>query len=154
MKKKLRQYFCLLVGVLVYYVVHEGAHLLYALSIGSFRQINILSLGVQIEVYDYLMSSVELGIFCLVGVLASQFVGYLLLFGRRNDGIHYYSTFVLLLLDPLYLSLLYPFVGGGDMNGIQLLFPESISRIVFFALLCVNSYLFYEIKYKQIKNRP
>ena len=87
MKKKLRQYLCLFIGIFVYYVIHEGAHLLYALSIGVFKQINILGFGVQIEVNDALMSSLELGIFCLVGVLASQFVGYLLLFRKIKGGI-------------------------------------------------------------------
>lgn len=154
MKKKLRQYGCLLVGILIYYLVHEGAHLVYALSIGTFKQINILSLGIQIEIYDYLMSNLELGIFCLVGVLASLCVGYILLFIQSRNGIHYYTTLVLLLLDPLYLSVVYPFVGGGDMNGIKLLVLESNARLVFLGLLVLNSYLFYKIKYRQTKNRP
>ena len=154
MKKKLRQYGCLLVGILIYYLVHEGAHLVYALSIGTFKQINILSLGIQIEIYDYLMSNLELGIFCLVGVLASLCVGYILLFIQSTSGIHYYTTLVLLLLDPLYLSVVYPFVGGGDMNGIKLLVLESHARLVFLGLLVLNSYLFYKIKYRQTKNRP
>lgn len=154
MKKKLRQYGCLLVGILIYYLVHEGAHLVYALSIGAFKQINILGLGIQIEVYNYLMSNLELGIFCLVGVLASLCVGYILLFIQSRNGIHYYTTLVLLLLDPLYLSVVYPFVGGGDMNGIKLLVLESNARLVFLGLLVLNSYLFYKIKYRQTKNRP
>ena len=154
MKKKLRQYGCLLVGILIYYLVHEGAHLVYALSIGTFKQINILGLGIQIEVYNYLMSNLELGIFCLVGVLASLCVGYILLFIQSTSGIHYYTTLVLLLLDPLYLSVVYPFVGGGDMNGIKLLVLESNARLVFLGLLVLNSYLFYKIKYRQTKNRP
>ena len=40
MNKKIRQYFGLLSAVLIYYLVHEGTHLVYALSIGVFRQIN------------------------------------------------------------------------------------------------------------------
>lgn len=154
MKKKLRQYGCLFIGILIYYLVHEGAHLVYALSIGTFKQINILSLGIQIEVYNYLMSNLELGIFCLVGVLASLCVGYILLFMQSRNGIHYYTTLVLLLLDPLYLSVVYPFVGGGDMNGIKLLVLKSNARLVFLGLLVLNSYLFYKIKYRQTKNRP
>ena len=151
MKKKLRQYGCLLVGILIYYLVHEGAHLVYALSIDTFKQINILSLGIQIEVYDYLMSNLELGIFCLVGVLASLCVGYILLFIQSTSGIHYYTTLVLLLLDPLYLSVVYPFVGGGDMNGIKLLVLESDARLVFLGLFVLNSYLFYKINIDKLK---
>ena len=33
----------------------------------------------------------------------------------------YYITIAMLLLDPLYLSILCGFFGGGDMNGIALL---------------------------------
>lgn len=36
---------------------------------------------------------------------------------------------VMLLLDPLYLSILCGFFGGGDMNGISLLVPEAMARI-------------------------
>lgn len=36
----------------------------------------------------------------------------------------YYITIALLLLDPLYLSVLCGLFGGGDMNGIALLLPE------------------------------
>ena len=32
----------------IYFAVHEGAHLLYALSIGAFRQINFMGIGMQI----------------------------------------------------------------------------------------------------------
>ena len=45
MNKKIRQYLGLLSAVLVYYLVHEGAHLVYALSIGVFRQINFMGGG-------------------------------------------------------------------------------------------------------------
>lgn len=149
MVKKIRQYICLFVGILIYYVVHEGAHLLYALSIGTFKQMNVLSLGVQIEVNDTIMSTLELGIFCSVGVIASLAVGYLLIQKKKTGPIHYYTTLVLLILDPLYLSIIYPFVGGGDMNGIKLLVPELGARIVFFIFLCMNSYLFYKKMYKK-----
>ena len=42
MSKQIRQYLGLLSAVLVYYLVHEGAHLIFALSIGVFRQINFM----------------------------------------------------------------------------------------------------------------
>ena len=43
----------------------------------------------------------------------------------------WYTSIVLLLLDPLYLSVIYRFVGGGDMNGIKLLIPEMAAASVF-----------------------
>lgn len=35
------------------------------------------------------------------------------------------------MLDPLYMSILCGFFGGGDMNGIKLLLPEMLARIIF-----------------------
>ena len=64
----------------------------------------------------------------------------------------YYIMLVLLLLDPLYLSLLYKFVGGGDMNGIALLVPEWIAQVSFAGLFLVNGFVFWKLvlpKYKR-----
>ena len=46
----------------------------------------------------------------------------------------WYTSLILLLLDPLYLSVLCSFFGGGDMNGIALLFPETAARLGFAAI--------------------
>lgn len=56
MKKRIRQYIGLLSSVLAYYAVHEGAHLIYALSTGVFRQINFMGIGMQIGIYEEQMS--------------------------------------------------------------------------------------------------
>ena len=42
MSKRARQYIGILAAGVVYYLVHEGAHLLYALFAGVFKQINFL----------------------------------------------------------------------------------------------------------------
>ena len=52
MNKRIRQYIGLLSAVLMYYIIHEGAHLIYALSVGAFRKINFMGLGVQIGIYE------------------------------------------------------------------------------------------------------
>ena len=57
----------------------------------------------------------------------------------------------MLLLDPLYLSLLCGFFGGGDMNVIALLVPEIAARIGYGVLLIVNMFVFIKVvlpKYK------
>ena len=57
----------------------------------------------------------------------------------------------MLLLDPLYLSLLCGFFGGVDMNGISLLFPEIAAHIWYGVLLIVNVFVFIKVvlpKYK------
>ena len=55
----------------------------------------------------------------------------------------YYITIAFLLLDPLYLSVLCGFFGGGDMNGIALLLPEWAARGLVGALLLVNALVFW-----------
>ena len=151
MAKKIRQYLGLLIGIFVYFIVHEGAHLLYALMIGSYKQINVLFLGIQIDVYHELMSDTQMGIFCLVGTLPTLIVAYLLvLFTARIAKLSskivkagfYYSTLALLFVDPLYLSILSSFVGGGDMNGIHLLLPENRVRMIFGLIFIMNLYVF------------
>ena len=151
MAKKIRQYVGLFIGIIVYFIIHEGAHLIYALMIGSFKEIHLLPLGIQIDVYRELMSDMQMGIFCLVGPLATLIVAYLLVvytarIAKKSSKIikasFYYSTLALLLVDPLYLSILCSFVGGGDMNGIQLLIPKNGVRIIFVVIFIINLYLF------------
>lgn len=56
-----------------------------------------------------------------------------------------YITIAMLLIDPLYLSILCVFFGGGDMNGIALLFPEWAVRIFFGVMLVIHCLLFWRI---------
>ena len=152
MTKRIRQYFGLISAVLAYYFVHEGAHLLYAVVTGVFDKIRFMGLGVQIAVDSEGMGDTQLGIFCLVGVVATMLVAYLLIFLADRIGTvqskvfkacMYYITIAMLLIDPLYLSLLCGFFGGGDMNGIKLLLPEPFARLLFGAVLAVNAVVFF-----------
>ena len=154
MSKQIRQYLGLLSAVLVYYLVHEGAHLIYALSIGVFRQINFMGVGVQVDVYAQPMSNLQMGVFCLTGAIATTFTAYVLtLAAPQNCKIHskvfkacmYYITMTMLLLDPLYLSVLCGFFGGGDMNGIALLVTEWAARAFFGVLLVLNGILLWKV---------
>lgn len=151
MSKRIRQYIGILSAIIVYYLVHEGAHLLYALFTKVFKQINFMGLGVQIDVFRERMTDTNLGIFCLAGALATFCVGYLLTISANKicliknkliRAILYYITIALLLIDPLYLSILCGFFGGGDMNGISLLLPEWASRCIFGILLIINGIVF------------
>ena len=153
MSKRTRQYIGILAALAAYYLVHEGAHLLYALFTGVFKQIRLMGLGAQIDVCAERMTDTQLGIFCLVGALATFYVGYLLAALARSichaksrllRAALYYITIAFLLLDPLYLSVLCGFFGGGDMNGIALLCPEWAARCLFGALLLVNGLVFWK----------
>ncbi len=153
MSKRTRQYISILAAVAAYYLIHEGAHLLYALLGGVFKKINFMGLGVQIDVYAERMSDIQLGIFCLVGAMATFCAGYLLTALAKRiccakskllRAVLYYVTIAFLLLDPLYLSVLCGFFGGGDMNGIALLCPEWVARCLFGALLLLNGLVFWK----------
>lgn len=153
MSKRARQLVGIFAAIVAYYLIHEGAHLLYALLTGVFKQIRLMGLGVQIDVYAEHMTNMQLGIFCLVGALATFSVGYLLAALARSichakskllRAVLYYITIAFLVLDPLYLSVLCGFFGGGDMNGIALLCPEWAARVIFGVLLLVNGLVFWK----------
>ena len=153
MSKRARQYIGLLSAVLAYYIIHEGAHFIYALTIGVFKQINFMGIGMQIDVYNTAMNDMQMGIFCLLGAVATFIVGYALVLpsgkickvqNKLFKAIMYYITIIMLLLGPLYLSVLCGFFGGGDMNGISLLVPELAARIIFGILLIINGFVFWK----------
>ena len=148
--KRVRQYIGILAAAAAYYSVHEGAHLLCAVLLGAFKQIRFMGIGMQIDVYAERMTDGQMALFCVAGASATLFAGIMLaaLAGKISRikskllrAVMYYITIAFLLLDPLYLSILCGFFGGGDMNGISLLFPEWAVRIAFAGLLIINGWL-------------
>ncbi len=108
----------------------------------------------QIDIYAEQMTQTQVGIFCILGAVATTVAAYLLIAligtitkasSKVFKACAYYVTIAMLLIDPLYLSLLCGFFGGGDMNGIALLMPEIVVRIVCAILLIVNVMLFVKI---------
>ena len=160
MNKRVRQYVGLLSAIIAYYLLHEGAHLLYSLSIGAFKQINLMGLGMQIDIYAEKMTQTQLGVFCLLGSVTTLLTAYILIAlidkiryisSKAIKACLYYITIAMLLIDPLYLSVLCGFFGGGDMNGIKLLVPEVAARILYVLVLILNVLVFVKIvlpKYK------
>jgi len=140
MMKRIRQYIGILAALVVYYVIHEGAHLVMALIQGVFKEVKFMGLGMQIDVFRDRMTDTQLGWFCLAGAVATFLTGWILVLMCRKicameskvlKAAFWYVTIALLVLDPLYLSVLCGFFGGGDMNGIRLLMPEVAARIIF-----------------------
>ena len=151
--KRVRQYKGILEAAAAYYSVHEGAHLLCAVLLGAFKQIRFMGIGMQIDVYAERMTDGQMALFCVAGASATLFAGIMLaaLAGKISRikskllrAVMYYITIAFLLLDPLYLSILCGFFGGGDMNGISLLFPEWAVRIAFAGLLIINGWIFWK----------
>ena len=114
----------------------------------------------QIDIFRENMSNAQLGIFCLLGSIATLMSAYVLILfidkickinSRVFKACMYYITIALLLIDPLYLSVLCGFFGGGDMNGIKLIIPEIFARVSYGILLVINGVVFLKIvlpKYK------
>lgn len=160
MNKRTRQYIGLLSAVIAYYLLHEGTYLLYALSIGAFKQISLMGLGMQIDIYAEKMTQTQPGVFCLLGSVTTLLIAYILIAlidkikiisSKAVKACLYYITIAMLLIDPLYLSILCGFFGGGDMNGIKLLIPEVAIRILYGLILTVNVFVFIKVvlpKYK------
>lgn len=153
-KRNARKWSTLIIAIVSYFLIHEGAHLIYAFCIGVFKQINIIGIGIQIDVYAERMTDTQMGIFCIVGAAATITVAYIILAltGKiiKSKSVYfraimYYIVFAFLLIDPLYLSVIYSFVGGGDMNGIMLLMPETAARILFGIIAVINIILFIKI---------
>ena len=151
MSKRVRQYIGIAAALAVYYIVHEGAHLIAALIFGTFKELKFLGLGIQVDVNAADMTDTQLGIFCLVGALATLIAAYALTLSRERicraksrvfRASAYYVTIALLMLDPLYLSLLCGLFGGGDMNGIKLLIPEPAARITAGLIFILNLAVF------------
>ena len=161
MGKRTRQYLGLLAAVVSYYVVHEGAHLIYACWIGVFERIRFLGLGIQIVTDAQRMTDTQLGVFCGVGAAATLLAAYVLILltpkickadSKVFKACMYYISIAMLLLDPLYLSVLCGFFGGGDMNGIALLIPEWMARAFFGVLLVINGILFWRVVLPRYKS--
>lgn len=150
----MRQYLGILAALVSYYAVHEGAHLAYACAIGVFEKIRFLGLGIQIVTDTQCMTNTQLGIFCALGAIATLIAAYGLTLAtpaickvesKVFKACMYYITMAMLLVDPLYLSVLCGLFGGGDMNGIALLVPEWAARAFFGALLAINGILFWKV---------
>lgn len=153
MRKRIRQYIGILAAVVAYYIVHEGAHLITVLYYDVFRKINFMGLGMQIDAYTERLTNTQLGIFCLVGAVSTLIFGWVLIALAKKicnakskvfKSIMWYVSLAILLIDPLYLSVLCSFFGGGDMNGIKLLFPEIAVRIVFAVIGIVHSFVIWK----------
>ena len=143
-----RKWFSLIIAILLYYIIHEGSHVIVALIYGAFERVRILGLGVQVVTNTELLSNLQIAIFCVVGCVSTLLVAYLLLAftnkitkskNKLFKAVCFYTTIAFMLIDPIYLSVLYKLFGGGDMNGILLFgVPEIILQIIFGIIGIVN----------------
>ena len=87
MTAAVRKTFGLLAGILIYYLIHEGAHLVLAMAFGVFQEVRFLELGVQIAITSReALSDLQFAAFNAAGAGASLAIAYLLVLsaGRIN----------------------------------------------------------------------
>lgn len=143
-----RKWFGLAIAIVLYYLIHEVGHFIVAKIYGVFEKIRILGPGVQVVIKAGALTDMQNAVFCVSGAVCTLAAAYLLVFfsakiaGSKNKiikAICYYTTLTLLLADPLYLAIFYPFVGGGDMNGLLLTgLPENLLRLLFGAIAAIH----------------
>lgn len=161
MSSNIRKWTGVFLTVICYYITHEGAHLIVALSMGTFERVKIVFPGIQVVANIGAMTDLQRAIFCIVGALATLCIGYVLVLSTKRilklknkvaKAASYYTTLGLLLCDPVYLSVLCGFFGGGDMNGIVLFgIPAIVARIAFGIIGIINVYIFIRFVYPSYK---
>ena len=154
----MRKYFYFILAGITYMIIHEGVHLIQALIYGIYEGIKVLPLGIEVEIIQPLtIGGYKLAAFSGLSSVVTILIGYSLfllapivleLKKQYLKNYIYYVTFVFLLLDPAYISVLSFFVGG-DINGIALglNLPYIIIRSVYFVVAVINTYLIYKKLY-------
>ena len=151
MSKRIRQYMGIIVAIVVYYIIHEGAHLVVALFFHAFKKLKFMGIiGIQVDIYRDCLTNGQLGVFCIAGAVATLLAAYVLVYLKDRicsieskilKAILYYVTLTMLLLDPVYLCLLSGWLGGGDLNGILYLMPQGGVWTLFGLILIYNLWL-------------
>lgn len=158
MKSFVKKYLYFLLAGITYLVIHEGVHVVLANIFGVFEGIKVLPIGVEVEITQPLtIGGIRLALFSWLSSITTIVIGYVLLFltpkilklkSQQIKNYIYYVTFVFLLLDPVYISILSFFVGG-DINGITLGLNLSytVIRGIYFIVAAFNGYLVYKRLY-------
>ena len=153
LEKSVKQWLSIFLAIVSYYIIHEGTHFLLALILGVFEKIRFVGIfGIQIVTTEGSLNGINLALFSGLSSIVTILIGYILAFHPsiykiKNKNILigiYYITLCFLLLDPIYMSILSKFIGGGDLNGIitGLGTSDILFRIVFGIILIINMLLF------------
>lgn len=163
MKSKIRKWLAIVITAVSYFIVHEGAHLLVALLLGIFEKMRFMGIGMQIVIDTSKITDIQLAVFNVAGSVATLLVAYFLVLMTRTillsqnkffGVVCYYLTLGFLVVDPLYLSVLCGFFGGGDMNGIILFgISEIAARSIYSAIGIINLYVFIKIIFPAYKKK-
>ncbi|MCM1311862.1 MAG: hypothetical protein NC206_00780 [Bacteroides sp.] len=159
-QQNLGKWAALIWALLLYFIMHEGIKMLYALCAGASVQVSFVSLKYEAAVDVFSMTHSQQCVFWLIGSVFTTVSGYIMLLFTdrilhyRKHWIHafdYYLTIVLLVLDPVYLGIASLMMEGGDMSGIKTVMNEQVVRLM--AELVAIANVFVIVKYFLPKHR-
>jgi hypothetical protein len=127
-ERKMKKYIILLIAVLTFLVLHEGAHLVVAHAFGEYEAFRLHFYGAEVifKTPVELRSGIKWGFISGSANLLTLTLGYLLLISCKRlaalksyfwRSFSYYIAFLFLLIDAFNLSI-GPFIYGGDIGGI------------------------------------
>jgi hypothetical protein len=146
----MRRWAAFIFAIVIFFLLHEGAHAMMAALFGEFQAFHIRPIGFEVTFNTPVeaRSGIRWTLISGTSNLLTILLGYALLAGSRRiarlqnmllKGSLYYLTLVSLLVDPFNLSI-GPFFYGGDAIGMAV--GLGINRLaiqaVFFCLLLVN----------------
>lgn len=153
--KKLRLWIFLLISVALYFLIHEGVHVIVANYFGIFSGARFNLIGIEILVSGVSnLPKFYLALFSGLAPIVTISIGYFLFYlmprflvmdNKFLKGLLYYLTVVFLVLDPIYIGFL-SFIVGGDVNGISygLNISEIYICIIFMSLAIFNLVLVFK----------
>lgn len=162
-----------LLALAIFAAVHEGMHAFIAMLYDEFEAFHIRPFGLEVTFRTPVEErhGIQWVFISGIGNLVTIMLGYMLLsFGKWFARLRslflkstlFYLTLVLLLADPLNLSI-GPFIYGGDANGIAigLGIHRYVIQMIFLVVFLVNRELvaqelfpMYEVQVKHILFRP
>lgn len=161
-RKNLKLWLGLFISIIIYYIIHEGTHLIQAILSGNFDYVRFVGIfGIEIMIKE-VPTGLELAMFSGLSSIVTILLGYFLIItiskifmlkSKMMKIIFYYTTIILLVLDPIYMSILHRFIGGGDMNGVikGLGVSSVFVSIIFGILFIINSYIIIKKVYPAYK---
>ena len=124
----MRKFLILILIILFYLVIHEGIHITVAAAFNEFETVrwNVIGPEVIFSTPVAQREGFKWALISGVSNIVTLMIGYILLvkaetFGKHQSiflkGYFYFLTILLMVADPLNLSI-GPFFYGGDVNGI------------------------------------
>ena len=163
MEKIIRKFTALIITIFCYYLIHEGSHFLAAVIYGTFIEFRIIFPGIMVVTNSDIMTYSQIAVFSVIGPLSTILFGYIIslcanIVLKNNNkfilAIFYYVTIVLLVTDPIYITVLSGFFNGGDVNGIVLFGVNELTVKIIFGLIgCANMVLFFKYVYPKYKHK-